>query len=100
MYIAMIESNTFRSHFYIRNNLVHKIKLHPQEGGKKTGIDKEARDGRYLSKVKLRVVGYVEDSMLRGRDVQTFAACTRIDSRIMQLGYLGAACRCRIAAAL
>lgn len=61
---------------------------------RKTGVDKKAHIGCYLSKVKLRVIGYVQNSMLRRCDMQAGATCAWIDSRIVQLGYLSAAsCR-------
>lgn len=66
----------------------YKIELH---SARKTSVDKEALIGGYLSKVELRVIRYVQDSVLRGRDVQAGAARAWIDLGIMQLGYLGAA---------
>lgn len=71
----------------------HRTELRP---ARKTGADKEARQGNwyYLSKVKLRVIRYVQNAMRRGRDVQAGAARAWIDLGIMQLGHLAAA-RCR-----
>lgn len=66
----------------------HKIEF---RSARKTSIDKEALIRGYLSKVELRVIRYVQDSVLRGCDVQAGAARAWIDFGIMQLGYLGAA---------
>lgn len=74
-----------------------KIELYP---AKKIGDDKEARIGYYLSKVKLCVIRYVQNSVCRRCDVQTGTARAWIDSGIMQLGYLAAARRRWIAAGL
>lgn len=76
--------------YHFTHDYDHKIEL----PAKKICADKKARIGYYLSKMKLCVIRYVQNSVLRGCDVQTGAARAWIDSGIMQLGYLAAA-RCR-----
>jgi len=58
----------------------YKIELH---SARKTSVDKKALIGGYLSKVELRVIRYVQDSVLCGRDVQAGAARAWIDLGIM-----------------
>jgi len=80
---------------FIVSYVDRKIEL---RSARKTSVDKEALVGGYLSKMELGVIRYVENSVLRGCDMQADAARAWIDLRIMQLGYLSAACGRGIAA--